>query len=183
MTRPSTLLVLSLLAIAAPAAAQTRPVINAGRSYTVAADHDGTDVAGTGAGYRLYLCPGVVTDCATQLVQVPASARSASNVVTFPNLAGLARGTYSLFASAFNVDGEGAKTSGLVFDVRLPAPAPPTNLRLMAIQTTADGRQQLKLLELDELRQVLQLPTIAALDAPPIEPLESRSIPELLAAR
>lgn len=178
LRRLITLLVLSL-AIAAPAAAQTRPQLDAGRSFRVQGDHDGTNVGTTGGGYRLFLCTGVVTDCATLLLQVPSTAR-VGNVVTFDNLAGLARGTYTAQASAFNVDREGPKGPVLVFDVMLPAPGPFQNLRVMTIQTTADGRQILKLLELAELRQALQIPIGAVAE---LEPLESHSIPELLAAR
>lgn len=155
------LLALALLAM--PAAAQT-PSVNVGQAFGVQADHDGVNTQG----YKLYLCAGAVTTCNTLQQQAPATARNAQGVVSFATVAGLTtRGTYTLQASAFNADNE-TRGAVLVFDVKLPPPSAPSNIRIMAVQTTADGRTIMRLLEPNELLQILQLPSITA-EAVPAE--------------
>lgn len=151
-------LVIALITIAsAPAFAQTVDV-PAGAPLTLLADHDGVNTAG----YGVYLCSGVVADCATRLgTSLPAAAR-VNGVVTVP-IPAQVRGTYTIQLGAFNADNLITKSAALTFRAVAALPNPPTNLRIVAVSQSADGKQQLELLDVAQLRNVLQLPPVPSL--------------------
>lgn len=124
-----------VLGWAAPALAQT-PSVEVGKAFKVAFDHPGGPLV---TGFRLYLCPGTVTDCTTKVgADIPASLLQAGTV-TVDVTAVAARGPYTIQASAFNVDVE-LKSPTLATSAKLGSPAPPGQPRLVIIGTiAADG--------------------------------------------
>lgn len=160
LTFGKTLLVFVLLTLGwTPAvSAQTpTPKVLVGQSFTVQMDHDGVNTTG----YLLWICPGIVTQCSnTAQQQTDMTVRNAQGVVTFMTVPGLSTaGSYTMQAMAFNADG-GTRSATLVFDVVPPPPSAPRNLRLVAVETTADGGTTLTLVDLADLRTILSLPPL-----------------------
>lgn len=122
-----------LLPLAASAQA---PTVEVGKAYKVAFDAVGGPLIN---GYRLYVCPGTVTDCTSKVgADIPASALQAG-VVTVDVTAVAQRGNYTVLASAFNADKE-AKSPPLTYQAQLAAPPAPSQPRLVIVASLdADG--------------------------------------------
>lgn len=125
-----------LLCGALPALAQA-PSVEVGKAFKVAFDATPNPLT---AGYRLYVCPAVVTDCTTKVgADIPASLLQAGSI-TVDVAAVAARGPYTLQASAFNADKE-VKSLVTPFTAKLGDPPPPGQPRLVIIGSIADNGQ------------------------------------------
>lgn len=151
--RTRMLMLVACLALAGPALAQV-PTLDENETFNVLADQNGQDTDG----YRVWLCAGSIPgDCDTQLgADYPRDDVWSAGTVTVPNLAGLARGTYSIQLTAYNADRE-VRSSVLVFNVLLPAPGGFSGLRIAAVDISADGTVNLRLLDRAQLDQFLRL--------------------------
>lgn len=109
--------------------------LTAGQSYTLQADHDGSNTSG----YRIYLDGVKVGN------DVPVSALVLANgAITFVNMIAPAAGSHTIQIGAYNTTGE-SKSTALAFTTVVPPPAPPTNLRIIITATmAADGTLQFK---------------------------------------
>jgi hypothetical protein len=147
------LFLLSLLALAAPALAQTTPpvptVLPAVR-FSVQADHDGTNTTH----YRLFIDGAQVgsdVTRATALVGTVVTLQSAVN--------GVPRGAHTVQIEAVNPDGA-TRSLPLAFEAKFPPPSAPGGLRFVVVTTGADGTPVMQLLDLAAARQVLELPPL-----------------------
>lgn len=120
----------ALLTLPAAAAAQT-PTVEVGKAYKVSWDSPGGPLI---TGFRLYVCPGTVTDCATKVgADIPVSVLQAGSV-TVDVTAIAQRGNYTVQASAFNADKE-AKSPPLAYQALLALPPAPGLPRIAIIAT------------------------------------------------
>jgi len=93
-------------------------------------------------GYRLYY--GTSSGTYNKNVDV-------KNVTTY-KLTGLQDGvTYYFVVKAYNADSESAPSNEVAKPFDLPAPAPPSNLKIVAVQVNSDGTAEMRLLDPKDL--------------------------------